>query len=358
MIRLSEIKLPLAAVPADAAEHPLDALRAQAVQILGIAPTDIAAVHVHKRSFDARKADLLAVYIIDLTLADPVRETALLAQHAGRPHIQPTPDMVWQPVGQAPADLALRPVVVGFGPCGIFAALVLAQMGFKPIVLERGKPVRERTKDTWGLWRKRELHAESNVKFGEGGAGTFSDGKLYSQIKDPRHLGRKVMNEFVKAGAPEEILYVAHPHIGTFKLVKVVENLREQIIALGGEIRFEQRVTDVIIEGTGEARHLRGLKVLNQATGETTELRADQVVMAPGHGSRDTFARLHQRGVAIEVSTAFKEHLGQTYGAEDLRAGQFHRLAAACCSANSISAGVDRIKGGEAVARSLLDARA
>ncbi|CAN7639206.1 NAD(P)/FAD-dependent oxidoreductase [Acidovorax sp. LjRoot118] len=301
MIRLSEIKLPLAAVPADAAEHPLDALRAQAVQILGIAPTDIAGVHVHKRSFDARKADLLAVYIIDLALADPSGEAVLLARHAGRPHIQPTPDMVWQPVGQAPADLALRPVVVGFGPCGIFAALVLAQMGFKPIVLERGKPVRERTKDTWGLWRKRELHAESNVQFGEGGAGTFSDGKLYSQIKDPRHLGRKVMGEFVKAGAPEEILYVAHPHIGTFKLVKVVENLREQIIALGGEIRFEQRVTDVVVEGTGESRHLRGLTVLNQATGETTELRADHVVMALGHSSRDTFAMLYQRGVAMEA---------------------------------------------------------
>ncbi len=301
MIRLSEIKLPLAAVPADAAEHPLDALRAQAVQILGITPPEIASLHVHKRSFDARKADLLAVYIIDLTLADPARETALLARHANHPHIQPTPDMVWQPVGQAPADLALRPVVVGFGPCGIFAALVLAQMGFKPIVLERGKPVRERTKDTWGLWRKRELHAESNVQFGEGGAGTFSDGKLYSQIKDPRHLGRKVMGEFVKAGAPEEILYVAHPHIGTFKLVKVVENLREQIIALGGEIRFEQRVTDVVVEGTGDSRHLRGLTVLNQATGETTELRADHVVMALGHSSRDTFAMLYARGVAMEA---------------------------------------------------------
>ena len=162
----------------------------------------------------------------------------------------------------------MRPVVVGFGPCGIFAALVLAQMGFKPIVLERGKTVRERTKDTWGLWRKRVLNPESNVQFGEGGAGTFSDGKLYSQIKDPRHLGRKVMEEFVKAGAPEEILYAAHPHIGTFKLVKVVEHLREQIIALGGEIRFEQRVTDVVIEDSPTGRHLRALKVLNQATGE------------------------------------------------------------------------------------------
>ena len=296
MIRLSEIRLPFTV-----AEAPEAPLRAAASQILGIADADIAHLHVFKRSFDARKADLLAVYIVDITLAQPAREAALLAQFAGNPHIQPTPDMAWHPVGQAPADLPLRPVVVGFGPCGIFAALVLAQMGFKPIVLERGKTVRERTKDTWGLWRKRELHAESNVQFGEGGAGTFSDGKLYSQIKDPRHLGRKVMNEFVKAGAPEEILYVAHPHIGTFKLVKVVENLREQIIALGGEIRFEQRVTDVIIEGTGEARHLRGLKVLNQATGETTELRADHVVMALGHSSRDTFAMLYERGVAMEA---------------------------------------------------------
>ena len=296
MIRLSEIRLPFTA-----AEAPETPLRAAVTQILGISDADIAHLHVFKRSFDARKADLLAVYIVDITLTQPEREAALLAQFAGNPHIQPTPDMAWHPVGQAPADLPLRPVVVGFGPCGIFAALVLAQMGFKPIVLERGKTVRERTKDTWGLWRKRELHTESNVQFGEGGAGTFSDGKLYSQIKDPRHLGRKVMNEFVKADAPEEILYVAHPHIGTFKLVKVVENLREQIIALGGEIRFEQRVTDVIIEGTGDKRHLRGLKVLNQATGETTELRADHVVMALGHSSRDTFAMLYQRGVAMEA---------------------------------------------------------
>ena len=297
MIRLTELRLPLAA-----AEAPEPLLRALAAQTLDVPPEAIAQLQVFKRSFDARKADLLAVYIVDLNLADPRAEAEVLARHASNPHILPTPDMAWHPVGQAPADLPLRPVVVGFGPCGIFAALVLAQMGFRPIVLERGKTVRERTKDTWGLWRKRQLHPESNVQFGEGGAGTFSDGKLYSQIKDPRHLGRKVMNEFVKAGAPEEILYVAHPHIGTFKLVKVVENLREQIMALGGEIRFEQRVTDVIVENDPQGqRHLRGLKVLNQATGETTELRADHVVMALGHSSRDTFAMLYERGVAMEA---------------------------------------------------------
>jgi hypothetical protein len=302
MIRISEIRLPLAALPTDPETHPEAALHAAAAQALGITPADIARVHVFKRSFDARKADLLAVYIIDATLAQPAREAALLTQHAGHPHIQPTPDMAWRPVGQAPASLRERPVVVGFGPCGIFAALVLAQMGLRPIVLERGKTVRERTKDTWGLWRKRELNPESNVQFGEGGAGTFSDGKLYSQIKDPRHLGRKVMEEFVQAGAPPEILYVAHPHIGTFKLVKVVETLREQIIALGGEVRFEQRVTDVLVgpDAAGQ-RQLRGLRVLDQATGQTHELEARHVVMALGHSSRDTFAMLYERGVQMEA---------------------------------------------------------
>ena len=301
MIRLSELKLPLAALPTDETQHPDDALRALAARQLGIAPTAIAALQVHKRSFDARKAELLAVYIVDVALADPAGEGALLARHAGHPHIQPTPDMAWRPVGQAPATLAERPVVVGFGPCGIFAALVLAQMGFKPIVLERGKTVRERTKDTWGLWRKRVLTPESNVQFGEGGAGTFSDGKLYSQIKDPRHLGRKVMEEFVQAGAPPEILYAAHPHIGTFKLVKVVETLREQIIALGGEVRFSQRVTDVLVEDGPQGRRLRGLVVLDQTTGQTRELATSHAVLALGHSSRDTFAMLYERGVQMEA---------------------------------------------------------
>ncbi len=293
MIRLTELKLPL--------DHAEDALPALIAQTLGIATAVIQTFHIHKRSFDARKAELLKVYIVDVALADVSQEPLLLARHAGNPHILPSPDMAYRPVGQAPAGLPLRPVVIGFGPCGIFAALLLAQMGFKPIVLERGKTVRQRTKDTWGLWRKNVLNPESNVQFGEGGAGTFSDGKLYSQIKDPRHLGRKVMQEFVKAGAPADILYEAHPHIGTFKLVKVVENMREQIIALGGEIRFEQRVTDVLIENGPSSKHLRGLTVLEQATGQSYELRADQVIMALGHSSRDTFAMLHERGVYIEA---------------------------------------------------------
>jgi uncharacterized FAD-dependent dehydrogenase len=318
MIRLSELKLPLTELPvevrraADApAEtdadrqlppHPINALRQLAAKALGIATTEIDALHVFKRSFDARKQNLLVVYIVDVQLKDASQETALLAQHKNHSHIQATPDMAWHAPAQAPGDWGAhageRPVVVGFGPCGMFAALVLAQMGFKPIVIERGTTVRQRTKDTWGLWRKKILNTESNVQFGEGGAGTFSDGKLYSQIKDPRHLGRKVMHEFVRFGAPEEILFTAHPHIGTFKLVKVVEGLREEIIRLGGEVRFEQRVVDVVYD---DARALQGLRILKLDTGDTYTLPTQQVVMALGHSSRDTFTMLHRHRVAMEA---------------------------------------------------------
>jgi len=293
MLRISEIKLPL--------DHDAAALSSAIDAVLGVPPGAVREFSVYKRSFDARKAQLLQVYVVDVTLADPALEVKLLKKFADTTRIGPTPDMTWRAPVQAPAELPVRPVVIGFGPCGIFAALMLARMGFRPIVLERGKPVRERTKDTWGLWRKSVLHPESNVQFGEGGAGTFSDGKLYSQIKDPRFLGRKVMEEFVEAGAPPEILYVAHPHIGTFKLVKVVENMREHIISLGGEIRFEQRVSDLLVEDGPQGRHLRGLVVHDRRTGETSELRADHVVMALGHSSRDTFAMLHERGVHIEA---------------------------------------------------------
>jgi len=318
MIRVSELKLPLSALPVEERRavdapaetdedrlpppHPEAALRQLAARALGIDAAEIATLHVFKRSFDARKAELLAVFIVDLTLVQPEREAVLLQQCEKNPHIQPTPDMVWRAPVQAPADFGQaegeRPVVIGFGPCGMLAALTLAQMGFRPIVLERGKTVRQRTKDTWGLWRKKVLQPESNVQFGEGGAGTFSDGKLYSQIKDPRHLGRKVMQEFVNAGAPSDILFAAHPHIGTFKLVKVVEGIREQITALGGEIRFEQRVTDLQLD----AQHrVQGLQVLDQATGQHYTLPTRQVVLALGHSSRDTFLMLHRQGVAMDA---------------------------------------------------------
>ena len=298
MIRLTELKLPL--------EHSAAELEALVLQRLALPAGSTLRMQVFKRSVDARKAELLVVYIVDVALPSVELEQAVLQRLAGTPQVSATPDMDYAPPCRAPAHwsalAADRPVVVGFGPCGIFAALMLAQMGLRPIVLERGRSVRQRTKDTWDLWRKGILHPESNVQFGEGGAGTFSDGKLWSQIKDPRHLGRKVMQEFVRAGAPENILVDAHPHIGTFKLVKVVENLRAQITALGGEIRFEQRVTDLMLDhnpGAAEGRERRvcALAVRDLATGTRYELPAQRVVMALGHSARDSFVMLHARGV-------------------------------------------------------------
>jgi uncharacterized protein len=286
MLRITELRLPL--------DHAEAALRAAVLARLGIPGAALKAITVFRRAWDARKKTAIVLsYTVDCEVEG---EAAVLARFQGDPHVRPAPDTGYKFVGHAPADFAAssrpRPVVIGFGPCGIFAALVLAQMGLRPIVLERGKPVRERTKDTWGLWRKGVLNPESNVQFGEGGAGTFSDGKLWSQISDPRHLTRKVLTEFVKAGAPEEILFVAKPHIGTFRLVGVVEKLRADIEALGGEVRFQQHVTDVLIEDGA----IRGLTL---ASGE--QLTADHVVLALGHSARDTFAMLQRRGVYLEA---------------------------------------------------------
>ena len=281
MIRINELKLPL--------EHPPEALKTAIALRLQIAEAAIRQFTVFKRSHDARKKNaLLLIYSVDVDVDD---ETAVLKTFADDSKVSPTPDTSYHFVATAPPN-TIRPVIVGFGPAGIFAALVLAQMGFRPIVLERGKAVRERTKDTWALWRNKVLDPESNVQFGEGGAGTFSDGKLYSQVKDPRHLGRKVLVEFVKAGAPEEILFVAKPHIGTFRLVSMVEHMRREIESLGGEIRFQSRVTGIQIE----QGKVRGVVL---ADGE--ELAAEQVVLALGHSARDTFEMLHAAGVFMEA---------------------------------------------------------
>ena len=290
MLRITELRLPL--------DHAQDALKPAIVARLGLkAGSDLKDFTVFKRSYDARKKSaIVLIYTVDCELADAATQTRLLDAFKSDPHIRPTPDTRYHFIGHAPVDGTAaqtpRPLIVGFGPCGLFAALILAQMGLRPIVLERGKEVRQRTKDTWGLWRQRELNPESNVQFGEGGAGTFSDGKLWSQISDPRHLTRKVLTEFVKAGAPEEILYVSKPHIGTFRLVSMIEKMRAEIEALGGEIRFEQRVTDVRIEDG----HVRGVVL---ASGE--HLRSDHVVLALGHSARDTFKMLHERGVHMEA---------------------------------------------------------
>lgn len=287
MLRISELKLPL--------DHAPDELPRAIARKLGVAESDLGAWSVWKRAHDARrKTAILKVYILDVEVKD---EAAVLTRLAGDPHVRPTPDTSYKPVARAPATANARPVVIGAGPCGLFAGLILAEMGFRPIILDRGKVVRERTKDTWGLWRRSELNPESNVQFGEGGAGTFSDGKLYSQIKDPRFLGRKVLTEFVQAGAPPEILTEAHPHIGTFRLVTMVESLRAKIEALGGEYRFQHRVTDVELDrGPDGRRRVRGLHL---HTGEFLEAR--HVVLAIGHSSRDTFQALYDRGVHIEA---------------------------------------------------------
>ena len=282
MIRITEIKLPL--------DHLPSAIVAAVIKKLGINATDLVEYSIFKRGVDARKADaILLAYTLDVTVNG---ETKVLAKLKKDPHVKLAPDTSYHFVAQAPADLKTRPIVVGLGPSGLFAALVLAQSGFKPLILERGKAVRERTKDTFNFWRKGELNAESNVQYGEGGAGTFSDGKLYSQIKDPKHYGRKVLNEFVQAGAPEEILYVSHPHIGTFRLVGMVEKMRETIIALGGEIRFQSKVDDIEIEG-GQ------VQAVILASGE--RIPTHHLVLAVGHSARDTFEMIHQRGIYIEA---------------------------------------------------------
>jgi len=283
MIRLTELRLPI--------DHTPEALELAIIKRLHLESKDLVNFSVFKRSYDARKNVALSlIYTVDISVKD---EEKVLQKFSGDQHVRVSPDTRYHFVSDAaqakPAD---SPVVIGFGPCGIFAALVLAQMGFKPIVLERGKPVRERTQDTWGLWRKKILNPESNVQFGEGGAGTFSDGKLWTQVKDPKFYGRKVLNEFVKAGAPAEILYVAKPHIGTFRLVGVVEKMRQEIIELGGEIRFGQKVNGFEIAHD----QIQAVKIEGRP-----DLPASHVVLALGHSARDTFQALHDAGVYMEA---------------------------------------------------------
>ncbi|MEM9089614.1 MAG: NAD(P)/FAD-dependent oxidoreductase [Cyanobacteria bacterium P01_F01_bin.53] len=301
MLRLSEVKLPL--------NHTEEDLKSAILQKLNITAKDLTKYSVFKRSYDARKRDAISlVYALDI---ETPKQKQILRQSKGRSksgkkggkkkhRIAPTPDMTYRYVAQAPEGLSTRPIVIGVGPCGMFAGLLLAQMGFRPIILERGKAVHERSQDTFGFWSKRKFNPESNAQFGEGGAGTFSDGKLYSRIKDNDHHGRKVLNELVNNGAVPEILYISKPHIGTFRLVKIVENIRNQILSLGGEIRFQNRVETLEVEtletkGKGENKKVRGVTLEN---GEF--IASDHVVLAVGHSARDTFEMLHTQGVYIE----------------------------------------------------------
>ena len=302
MLRINELKLPL---------HHSDADFTTAVLTrLEIAPEALLETRIFKRSYDARKkSNILLIYQLDVTLTGAAEQQVLAALESSpsKRGVRLSPDTNYKlPVKvdtNFPSTEQQRPVVIGFGPCGILAALSLAQMGLKPIVLERGKDVRQRTKDTWGLWRKRKLNPESNVQFGEGGAGTFSDGKLYSQVKDQRFLGRKVLTEFVKAGAPEEIMYVSKPHIGTFKLVKMVETMRAEIIRLGGEIRFGQKVDRLNREKIDDTDQ-HGITYTGQVTGVTLDsgdvINSRHVILAIGHSARQTFKMLLDKGVYIE----------------------------------------------------------
>ncbi|GAA6206564.1 NAD(P)/FAD-dependent oxidoreductase [Thalassotalea sp. SU-HH00458] len=289
MLRLTNIKLDLNHQPEQLQQAILDKLAIEKEQLVEFA--------VFKRGYDARqKSQIQLIYTLDVktTLDDELLQT-----FENDTQVKLSPDTRYHFVGQAPTTLSERPVVIGFGPCGLFVALILAQMGFKPIVLERGKEVRQRTKDTFGFWRKKILNTESNVQFGEGGAGTFSDGKLYSQVKDPKHYSRKVLHEFVDAGAPEEILYVSKPHIGTFKLVTMVEQMRAKIIELGGEIRFEQRVDTINmtpVNGTSDKKQVTGVTL---ATGEV--IHTKHLALAIGHSARDTFQMLVEQGVFVKA---------------------------------------------------------
>ncbi len=295
MIRLTEVKLPI--------DHPKEAIQAAILKKLRITPAELISYSIFKRSYDARKKSaVIFVYILDI---ETTQEKRLLQRFKNDPHVMPTPDTSYQFVAQAPERAALenRPIVIGAGPCGIFAGLLLAQMGFRPLILERGKPVHDRSVDTFGFWSKRKFNPESNAQFGEGGAGTFSDGKLYSRVKDANHHGRKVLEELVNAGADPEILYVNKPHIGTYRLVKIVEHMRRTIESLGGEFRFESRVQTIDVQtididnaaSNDEKRQVRGVILAN---GEY--IRSEHIVLAVGHSARDTFEMLHQQGVYIE----------------------------------------------------------
>ena len=281
MLRLKEIKLPL--------DHPESAIQDAILKKLQITAQELIRYTIFKRSYDARKKkNIILVYIVDL---ETTQEKSLLKRFKKDPHVGIAPDMSYHTVTQASQDFEQRPIVIGTGPCGMFAGLLLAQMGFRPLILERGKSVRDRSKDTFGFWLKKRLNPESNAQFGEGGAGTFSDGKLYSQVRDPKYYGRKVLTELVNAGAASEILYISKPHIGTYRLVKIVQNLRATIESLGGEIRFQNRVEDIEIE----QGQVRGVTLEN---GEY--IASNHVVLAVGHSARDTFQMLCDRGVYIE----------------------------------------------------------
>lgn len=282
MILISNVRLPL--------DHSQDELRKAAAEKLQISREEEFSVSVYKRSVDARRTgNILLVYSL---LVEVRNQSEILARKQRDQEVRKAPETSYSPgiVQKTPEDIP-RPLIVGTGPAGLFAGIILAEAGLRPILLERGKEVRERAQDTFAFWRTGELKPESNAQFGEGGAGTFSDGKLNTRIKDKANRDRKVLKEFVEAGAPGEILYLNKPHIGTMRLVKILQNIREKIENLGGEYRFQSLVVDVIVD---EGK-LAGVVL---ESGE--QLVSSKVIFAIGHSARDTFHMLAERGISME----------------------------------------------------------
>lgn len=283
MLQISQLRLPV--------NHDDAALTRAVARELGVKEDKIRAVKIKQRALDARKkTEILYCYTLHVEVGE---EASVLARVGVSGRIELAPDEEYRGLHDLPLHQAKpRVVIVGTGPCGLFCGLLLARQGYKPILLERGKQAGPRARDVTGFWRRGlEFNADSNVQFGEGGAGTFSDGKLYTQIRDREHRIPWILKELAKAGAPEDILIKSRPHIGTDRLIKVVRTIREEIIALGGEVRFETRVSDVVIEDGA-------MRAVVTATGEVIE--ADRVVFAIGHSSRDTFEMLHAHGVRME----------------------------------------------------------
>jgi uncharacterized protein len=279
MIRIQLIPLPF--------DHDPDALRRALLEKLNLPERELLGFQIVRKSIDARKKKrILAVYSVDVQVKNQSR---FLSRHTGDPNISPSPDLRYRPPSPGRFK-GPSPVVVGTGPCGLFAGLILAEAGLRPILVDRGKAVQDRVRDVQRFWRKGLFNPESNVPFGEGGAGTFSDGKLTTRIRDGKNRIRKVLFELVKAGAPEEILYEAKPHLGTDNLIKVVRNIRKTILALGGQVRFDTQLTGIRVKENSVYE-----AIFNHAETRHT----DTLILGLGHSARDTFQMLHEQNIPM-----------------------------------------------------------